>query len=260
MSCLESVKKACQDLKFEIIVSDSKKEASAEKKIKSRHPDIKYLGFKKNIGYAGCINKGIKKAQGNYIFIINSDIEVEKDAIKKLKQYIDAHPKIGLLGPKIIDPDGKPAISPRRFYKFPWTILARRTFLGKTFLGKRAKSWHLMEDYDRKKICLVDWILGEAMFTKKEYIDKVGLIDKRFFLYFSDVDWCFRFWEKGLQVVYYPEALVKETEATSEATKVRGRGIFSIFTNYLTRKHVSEYIKFLLKHFGKGNPRKKYAA
>lgn len=260
LNCLESVEKACQDLKCEIIVSDSEKEPKAEKKIKDYHPDVKYLGFRENIGYARCVNEGLKKAQGDYIFITNSDIEVKPDAIKKLKEYIDAHSTVGLLGPKIMAPDGKPATSPRRFYKFPWTVLARRTFFGNTSWGKRVKDWHLMKEYDRKKPRQVDWILGEAMFAKKEHIDKVGLIDERLFLYFTDVDWCFRFWQKGLEVVYYPEAVVEEMEGTGEITKAHGRGILSIFTNPLSRRHITEYIRFLIKHFGKRNPRKKHAA
>jgi hypothetical protein len=115
-----------------------------------------------------------------------------------------------------------------------------------------------MKDYDRKKPQQVDWILGEAMFTKKEYIDKIGLIDERFFLYFTDVDWCFRFWQGGLKVIYYPEVLVEEMEGTGEITKAHGRGVFSLFTNFLSRIHFGEYIKFLIKHFGKRNPRKKH--
>lgn len=260
LDCLESVKKACQDLKCEIIVSDSEKQSEAERKIKSHYPNIEYLGFKENIGYARAVNEGLKKAQGDYIFIINSDIKVKPDAVKKLKDYIDAHSTVGLLGPKIIAPDRKPAASPRRFYKFPWTVLARRTFFGNTSWGKKVKDRHLMKDYDRKESRQVDWILGEAMFTKKEYIEQVGLIDERFFLYFTDVDWCFRFWEKGLKVVYYPGAVVEETEETGEITKTRGRGAFSLFTNFLSRIHLTEYIKFLIKHFGKRNPRKKHGA
>lgn len=260
LGCLKSVKKACQDLKCEIIVSDSEKELQTEGKIRDCHPGVKYLGFKKNIGYARVVNEGLKIAQGDYIFIINSDIRVEAETIKKLREYINTHSKVGLLGPKIMAPDGTPATSPRRFYKFPWTVLARRTFFGNTSWGKKVKDWHLMKDYDRKKPRQVDWILGEALFTKKEHINKVGLLDERLFLYFSDIDWCFRFWEKGLEVVYYPQAAVKEIEPTGEATKARGRGIFSLFTNRLTRIHLVEYFRFLLKHFGKTNPRKKYVA
>jgi len=260
LDCIRSVEEACRNLEYEIIISDSEKQAEAEKEIRKNFPDVRYLGFEKNIGFTRVVNEGLKKAKGDYIFVINSDIRVKSDAIKKLKDYIDKNPKIGLLGPKILTPDGGSSLSPRRFYKFPLTVLARRTPFGNTGWGRKIKDYHLMKDYGRKEPRRVDWILGEALFTKKEHINKVGILDERFFLYFSDVDWCFRFWKKRLEVVYYPEAVVEEMEEAGEITKARGRGIFSVFTSRLTKIHISEYIKFLLKYFGRKNPRKKYNA
>lgn len=256
LESLESIKKACADFDSELILVVSEEVAGTEKKVKKKFPDIKYFGYEENVGYSRSVNKGLKQAQGEYLLIVNSDIKLAPDAVLKMRDYIDAHQDVGLIGPKIYTPGGKPAPSPRRFYRFPWTALARRSFFGQTRWGKKALGEHLMAGYDRTKPRKVDWVLGEVIFTKAKYVDKVGLIDERFFLYFTDVDWCWRFWEAGLKVVYLPEAEARELEKMGEITKTKGRGILSIFSNLYSRIHLWEYFKFMFKHFGKPNPRK----
>lgn len=254
---LPSLEEASEEFEqTEIIVINSAEIESTEEKLKEKYPEVGYRGFSNNVGFTRLVNEGLKRTEGDYIFITNSDIKVKKDALVKMRDYLENNEKVGLVGPKINVPSGDLAASPRRFYSHPWTALARRTPFGRTKLGEKYLDAHLMTDYDREEPREVDWILGEAFFTKRGYIQKVGHLDNRFFLYFTDVDWCFRFWEKDLKVVYCPEAQVGEFEETGEITKTKGRGLFSIFTNPLTRIHAWEYLKFIFKHLSKSNPRK----
>lgn len=254
---LPSLKEASEGFEeIEIVVINSAEGEGTKDRLKQKYPEVDYRGFSDNVGFTRLVNEGLKQTEGEYIFITNSDIEVKKDALEKMRDYIEANEKVGLVGPKIETPSGDLASSPRRFYSHPWTALARRTPFGKTSLGERYLDAHLMTDYDREEPRDVDWVLGEAKFTKRKYVRKVGYIDDRFFLYFTDVDWCFRFWEEGLKVVYYPQVKVRELEEIGEITKTKGRGLFSVFTNPLTRIHFWEYLKFIFKHLGKGNPRR----
>ena len=101
----------------------------------------------------------------------------------------------------------------------------------------------------------VDWIMGSAMMTTRKNIEKIGLMEENFgFLYFEDVDWCRRFWEKGLKVVYYPYARMYHYHGKGSASQ---SALGAIFLNKLTREHIKSALKYFWKYIGKESPHKK---
>ncbi len=133
-------------------------------------------------------------------------------------------------------------------------IIYRRTFLGKFGFAKKAIDKFLMRDFDHNKIIEADWIMGSAMMTSSEAVKKVGLMDERFFMYFEDVDWCRRFWEKGLKVVFYPYSEMYHYHGKGSASQGVIRSL--IFNKY-TRYHIASGCKYFIKYFLKKNPRRK---
>ena len=96
-----------------------------------------------------------------------------------------------------------------------------------------------------------DWIMGSAMLVSRKALEKVGRMDKRFFMYMEDVDWCWRFWQKGFQVIYYPKAEVFHYHGKQSA----GRNFFGdLLFNKYTHIHIASGIKFFWKHRGEKNP------
>jgi GT2 family glycosyltransferase len=90
----------------------------------------------------------------------------------------------------------------------------------------------------------VDWVQGSAMFVKKEIIDKIGLMDEKFFMYFEDADWCRRFRKAGYKVVYFPEAQM--SHYYHRASKKWGFLLDVLFNKY-TRIHILSGIKYFSK-------------
>jgi len=248
--CLDSIKKNVLDVDHEIIVADSETDEDTEIMMREEYPEIKFFPHKKNVGFQNLLKKGIEASRGKYLFFLNGDILVTKNSIKKLLDFIKGNPKVGMVGPKLLNFNGTFQYSCFHFYE-PITVFYRRTFLKNFGFAKKHLDWFLMKERDHGKLIEADWIMGSAMLTSRVAIQKVGLMDSRFFMYMEDVDWCRRFWEKGYKVVFYPFS-----EMYHYHGKASGKGSFfySIFFNKLTWIHIFSAIKYFIKYKGKPIP------
>jgi len=243
--CLESIKLAGAGLDYEISVLDSESREETEEVLKESFPEIKLISFKKNIGYAKLVNAGLSRTSGRYILILNADIILFKDSLQKMVEYLEGNPKVGILGPQLLNFNGTVQESCFRFHR-PLSIVYRRTFLGRTKWGKKELARFAMRDFDRQSIKEVDWLLGAALMLKKAALEQVGPMDERFFLYFEDTDWCRRFWDKGWQVVYFPEA--KMHHYHGRLSKKTSSGLADLLVNKYTWIHIVSAIKYFLKY------------
>jgi GT2 family glycosyltransferase len=187
----------------------------------------------------------LEQAKGEFILLINDDVVIFKGAINILIDFLKNNQKVGLVGPKILYPDGNNQPSCFRFYS-PMAVVCRRTILGKLKICKGILSRFLYQDknLNQGNGVEVDWILnGAGVMTKKEYLDRVGMLDERFKHYFSDVDWCRRFWQSDFKVVYLP----KVSFVHYHGKRSQGRGIISVLTNKMTRTHVWDGMKYFWK-------------
>jgi GT2 family glycosyltransferase len=100
-----------------------------------------------------------------------------------------------------------------------------------------------MEDYDHSATADVDWLLGAVLMVRRSALEKVGLLDERFFLYFEDTDWCRRFWAAGFRVVYCTEATMVHYH---ERLSAQGSWFLSPFRRS-TRIHISSAVKYFSK-------------
>ncbi len=249
--CIESIKRCVRNFDYEIVVADSETQESTRRLIRDEFLDVILSESKENLGFSKIVNAALKWVHGNYIVILNSDTVLLDPSIENIFRYLEAHKDIGLVGPALFYPDGTPQPSAFRFYS-PLTLLTRRTFIGKTFLGKRDLDRFLMKDRDlAHEPIAVDWLMGSALFTTKKALRDVGPLDERFFMYFEDVDWSRRFWEKRYQVIYYPAAhLIHHHVKTSKTS----RGPFDLVCNPYARTHLASAIKYFLK-YGIATPR-----
>jgi len=253
--CVESFQKNIKNIDFEIIVADGETEEDTYDLMREDFPNIKFLPNKKNVGFSTLVNQGIEESKGEYFFIINSDIIAKKEGISNLLNFVKKNSDVGLASPKLINFDNSIQHSIFRFYK-PSTVIYRRTFLRNFNFAKKHLSKFLMEGKKRYDVAFdVDWVMGSAMMVSRNAIKKVGKMDSNFFMYFEDVDWCWRFWEKNLRVVYYPLVEVYHYHGKQSANR---SALNAIIFNKYTRIHIFSAIRFFLKHFGKPNPHKIY--
>jgi len=241
--CLQSIKDAAADLSYEIFVFDAEADEETGLEIKEKFPEVKYEAFRENTGYGKIVNIGLKKATGQYLVILNADMVLTKNSLNAMVLYLSSRSEIGVLGPQLLNLNGSIQESCFRFHRLS-TILYRRTLLGKTNFGQREISRFLMRDFNHQETKEVDWVMGTAVMTSRLAIDKVGLFDERFFIYFEDTDWCRRFHQKGLKVVYYPEA--KMYHYHRRVSKKSG-GLADLFVNKYTWIHIISALKYFWK-------------
>ena len=253
--CLGSLKKNINNLVYEIIVVDGETEEETEDLMREKYPELAFQSNIKNIGFGSLVNQGVRKSKGDFLFVINADIVVKPGMVEELIRYVKNNPDVGFVSPKMINFDNSIQPSCFRFYT-PLTILYRRTFLKRFGFAKKHLSRFLMEDIDKSSGPIeADWVMGSASAISRSNLDKIGEMDERFFMYFEDVDWCWRCWENNLKVIYNPNLAVYHYHGAQSSNKSVLRAV--LFNKY-SRIHIASALKFFLKHFGKKNPHKKY--
>jgi len=203
--CLDSLTAYPPACDHGIIVVDNASSESGLAGLQDRFTAVQWIKSSENLGYAGGANRGVAAASAEYYLLLNPDIVAQPGAVDALLDFADARPKAGIVGPQLLNEDGTIQDSCRRFYTFR-TLLLRRTFLGKIFRKSAIIDRHLMRDFDHRSERPVDWVLGGCLLVRRSAMERTGPMDERFFLYFEDVDWCYRMWQAGYDVVYTPSA------------------------------------------------------
>ncbi len=242
---LHNLKKLQSLSGLEIILVDNHSSDGSLDKINETFKDFSNLSIiasNKNLGFAGGVNFGIKSAKGDYILILNPDVIVTDEALTILSAFMEDNPECGICGPQLLNPDHSIQYSCLRWPKW-YTPLYRRV-LGKMGFGKKHLYSYLMKDFDHKFSQRADWLLGAALFVRKSAIDKIGLMDERFFLYFEDTDWCRRFWQNGFEVWYVAEAKMFHYHQRLSAEY---HGLFSAVFSKPAWIHILSWIRYFKK-------------
>ena len=246
--CLDSLKSQRMFDRTEVIVVDNASADGTPDMVREKHPWVTLHAGNQNVGFSRGVNFGIRAATGKYFLILNPDTVVRQDSIEKLFDFMEQTPDAGVVGPKLVFHDGNLQYSCRRFYNWR-VLLLRRTFLGKIFPNSKAVSDHLMLEFDHDSTQPVDWLLGAAMMVRREAVESVGLMDERFFLYFEDVDWCYRMNQKGWQVYYHPDAVVVHDYARDSAQSVLNRSFIAHLSSLVRYYEKWNFVLYFMKKY-----------
>ncbi len=250
---LKSLRSSRLSLNYEVFVVANGSSDGLPELVRAEFPETRLIALEHNVGFAAGNNAAIVKAKGKYVFVLNPDTLVNEGAIEAMYAYMEAHPEIGVLGPKLVHPDGKRQESAHRF-PTPWIPVYRRTPFGKTSEGRRELDRYFLRDLDMRVPTDVDWVEGAAMFARREAIEEIGMFDERFFVYFEDADWCRRFWSGGWKVVYHPGIGIVHYHRRESADTL---WFLAPFTNKVSRIHIASAINYFWKWRGKPLPQKK---
>lgn len=243
--CLHSVNRALQNIEAEVFVVDNNSVDGSCAMVKEKFPQISLIENKDNVGFSRANNQAIKLAKGKYVLLLNPDTIVEENTFSKIIDYMDEHPKVGGLGVKMID--GKGQFLPESKRGLPTPMVAFYKIFGLSAIFKKSKrfgQYHLSY-LDKDKIHKVDVLSGAFMFMRKETLDKVGLLDEKFFMYGEDIDLSYRITLGGYDNVYFPETRIIHYKG--ESTKKGSINYVRIFYQAM--------IIFAQKHFSQKNAR-----
>jgi GT2 family glycosyltransferase len=203
--CVESV--FATGLHVRLIVIDNSRTDRLRNEVIARGAEYRWSG--KNFGFAAGHNRAIQECQGSsrYHLILNPDVYFANEVLESLASYMEANPKIGLVVPRILYPDGSPQ-NLRKLLPTPADLLLRRLLVGplSKLLHHRTQKYEF-RNVDPMRTITVPVLSGCFMFVRTEVFEKVGLFDERYFMYLEDVDFCRRI-HRAFDVVYYPQVCV----------------------------------------------------
>ena len=211
--CVESLLTPINKAVYEImilIIDNQSQDSTVEivRNYVSKNDTIKWIQNVINLGFGSAHNIAINQADSEFHIICNPDIVISNETIKTLADYMDQHPDIGILCPKLINADGSLQANNHRN---PTLLdLALRRLVPKCLqkIFKRRMDAYIMLDVGYEMVCEVPFVSGAFMFCRTEVLKKVGGFDERFFLYFEDADLARSVQKLGYRTVYYPGASV----------------------------------------------------
>ena len=235
---IKSIIRNTVNINYEIVLVNNLKKDEGILNIVEKYPQIKYVENQFVKGFSANNNMGIKKSSGEYIAILNPDTYLLNNAFEIILGYMKKNKRIGVCGPKILNPDGSLQYSCRKFPSFK-SFLYRRTPLRIFFNQNEINKDHLMINFDRVKPSKVDWMLGACLIIKRKQLEKIGMLDENFFMYCEDIDICYTMKNKSLDRVYVPEAEICHFHQAQTDKK---------FFSKLTLYHFKSMAYFIIKH------------
>lgn len=205
VGCVESLSDCAKERTMQIIVVDNASTDGSADAVASRFPEVKLIRNRENLGFPKGNNIGIRASKGKYIYLLNSDIEVLDGCIDALADYMDVHPDIGMIGPKILNGDLSHQSTCRRLPTL-WNNFCSATGLASVFKQSKFLSGEHMFYFKGDSTMDVDVLVGCFWAVRREALNGFGLLDEGFFMYAEDVDWCKRCWKAGWRVVFFPGA------------------------------------------------------
>jgi hypothetical protein len=208
VACLESLgRDEGRSVEAEFVVLDNASEDDSVEAVRSRFPWVRVLEQPYRAGFGANQNTVFAQTSGRYVYVLNEDTLSEPGSLDALVSHLDAHPRVGAVGPKIVYPDGRLQTSAWRFPS------PARAFVGALTLGRAGVVQSGGTETRR-----VDWAMGCALMVRRAAVDDLGLFDERFFMYVDETDLCRRLADSGWETHYLPEVVVVHLESQFSAS------------------------------------------
>ncbi len=203
--CLKSIFDTKGPIDLEVIVVDNASQDATTKFIERFRPEVRLISNQANLGYAKGNNQGIEVTRGDYILLLNPDVELKENCLTAMLDFLQKHEEIDALGPQLLNPDGTVQPSCRELPDF--SILLWE-FSGLSFLFPKSRifgRWR-MGYFDFRSSREVDQPIGSCLLLRRNVIQQVGVFDESFPIFFNDVDLCYRIKTNGGKLYFLPEA------------------------------------------------------
>ena len=245
--CLETVY-ASVGLTFQVCVVDNASPDGSAAMVAQDFPQALLIANPDNPGYPTANNQGLRllgfegdcAAAPRYALLLNPDTEVPPDALAQVLTIMDARPEFGVLGPKLVRPDGSLDLACSRSFPSPEVSFYRMAGLSRLFPRSRRFGRYNLTYLDPDQEAEVDSVVGAFMLVRREAIARVGLLDDTFFMYGEDLDWAFRIKQAGWRVLYAPQVTVLHVKRAASRHSPRARIEFWRAMEIFYRKHYEE--------------------
>ena len=199
----------------EIVVVDNASTDGTATRIRTAWPGIRLIESARNLGFAAANNRGIRESSSELVLLLNPDTRVPAGAIDRLVAHLDAHPDVAIVGPRIVDAEGRAELSFGGMIA-PLTELKQKMLV----VGNDRGLPPIVSLVDRmtRRTRDVDWVSGACLLIRRADLESVGLLDERFFLYTEDVDLCASVRMRGRKVRFTVDVEIQHLRGRSAAT------------------------------------------
>lgn len=247
---MSSISKAKQGFNLEVFVVDNNSEDESVEFLKARFPDVHYIENSENLGFGKANNQAIKQAVGKYTLIINPDTLLGEDTFSVLIKHMEANPKCGAAGCKILNPDGSFAPESKRSVPTIWSSFTKVIGLGSLFPSSKLFSEYYLNWIDEDEQAQIPVLSGSFMFWRSNLLKDLGGFDERFFMYGEDIDLCYRVQETDFHIDYVPKtSIIHYKGESSKKGDLRYIKVFNKALYQFFDKHHSSRYSLIFKVF-----------
>jgi GT2 family glycosyltransferase len=239
--CLRTVFTALEGLEGEVFVVDNQSTDGSVELVREKFPHVKLIANTENVGFSRANNQAIRVAQGEYVLLLNPDTVVGEDVFHKVVGFMDAHPRSGGLGVKMIDGTGHFLPESKRGLPTPQVAFFKIIGLSRLFPKSRLFGRYHLGHLPENEAAPIEILSGACMFLRKKTLDEVGLLDESFFMYGEDIDLSYRITLGGYDNWYFPDARIIHYKG--ESTKKSSVNYVFVFYNAMAI--------FAQKHFAR---------
>jgi GT2 family glycosyltransferase len=248
-NCLSSLQDQDIHLRFEVCVVDNHSTDESAEMVAHEFPEVTLMRNPLNNGYSAGNNLGLQSygfpmnGRARYAMLLNPDTVVPRGALAKLVAFADANHDVGVVGPKLILPNGSLDKACRRAFPTPEVSFYRFSGLSKLFPKSTRFGRYNMTFLDEDRQADVDSVVGACMLLRAEAIRAVGLLDEQFFMYGEDLDWCLRIKnaraspQNNYRVVYFPSVVVHHVKRAASKQSPKAQFEFQRAMWLFYKKH-----------------------
>jgi GT2 family glycosyltransferase len=236
--CLSAIENTADSLDYEVIVVDNDSADGSQTYIAHNFPKVKLIANSENVGFARANNQGWRESCGEFVLFLNTDAAVQPGALSRLLDELKSNPEAGAVGPALFQGRRAYQVSFGRrmsFFSQFWQKLVLNPFYKLVLKRSRHKK-------------RVGWLSAACLLVRRAALESVAGFDENFFIYFEDIDLCFRIGKAGWTLVYLPQAKVlHEGGATTSLHFVPSRFEYRKSQLAFYHKHNSKTSQFLLR-------------
>jgi GT2 family glycosyltransferase len=225
-------------IEAEVVVVDNASHDGSADMVEASFPWVRLIRAPRNGGFAYGNNLALRGISGDNVLLLNPDSLLPPGSLQLLLERATAHPEAGIVGPKLLRPDGSMHLACRRSFPTPSVAFYRLSGLSRLFPTSPMFGRYNLTYVDPDVPLEVDSVCGACMLIRRVVLERIGLLDERFFMYGEDLDWCLRTRAAGWTVRYEPAIVVQHQHgAASRQRALRTTFHFFRAMDLFYRKH-----------------------
>jgi GT2 family glycosyltransferase len=220
LNCLRSIYRTVHVISFEIWLVDNASTDGSVESVQSLYPDLYVIKNETNLGFAAANNLALRRMNGRYALLLNTDTVLTEDAVKRLYDFMESTPQAGLSCGQLLNQDDSRQNSIANFPSL-FSLLCNETLLRILFPKKFPSKRHTYA-----LPVEIDSCVGACVMARKEAMDEVGLFDERYFFFFEETDWARRMKHSGWKLYFVPDAQIYHYQGQTVGHGTNSRIIF----------------------------------